>query len=273
MDTRALEPRGATDLGLTVVRHGAGIDDATVAYAKEKIAVAAKAAPERVLFGRIKITHEPDPSLERPMIVSVTLDVNGHPVRAHVAARTLRDAIDLVEERTRRQLSDARHRIAFLRRRHTGIAAPGEWRHGDEPTVRPDSFVRPPEEREVVRTKRYQLGRCTPEEAVVLMEMLDHDFHLFVDESTGSDAVVRRLPDGGSEISLAIEGEPAEGEGPPLRTGSRPPTLETASAVERLNQTDEPFLFYVDPRTARGAVLYRRSDGHYGIVEAGPTDR
>ncbi len=268
MSTRALDPRGGTDLELTVVRHGTGIDDATVAYAKEKIAIAARAAPAPVLFGRIKIAHEPDPSLERPMVVSVTLDVDGHPVRAHAAARTVRDAIDLVEEQTRRQLVDARHRIAFLRRRRTGVAAPGEWRHGDEPTARPDFFPRPAEERQVVRTKRYRLGRCTPEEAVVLMDMLDHDFHLFVDEATGSDAVVRRLPEGGYEISRATDGEPAEPEASPLVIGPRPPTLDTASAVARLNQTDERFLFYVDARSARGTVLYRRYDGHYGIVES-----
>jgi hypothetical protein len=45
------------------------------------------------------------------------------------------------------------------------------------------------------------------------------------------------------------------------------------SAVERLNETDERSLFYVDAESDRGAVLYRRYDGHYGVIEAGATDR
>jgi hypothetical protein len=137
MGTRALDPRARPDFELDVVRHGAGIDDASVDLVKEKVRVAARAAPAPVLFGRIRITHEPDPSLERPMVVTVMLDVDGHAVYAHAAARTLRDAIDILEERTRRQLVDDRQRIAFLRRRRSGTPAPGEWRHGDEPTARP----------------------------------------------------------------------------------------------------------------------------------------
>jgi hypothetical protein len=105
------------------------------------------------------------------------------------------------------------------------------------------------------------------------MEMLDHDIHLFVDAATGSDAVVRRLPGGGYEISRATPAGSAEREPSPLRTGPRPPRLGLGSAVERLNETDERSLFYVDAESDRGAVLYRRYDGHYGVIEAGATDR
>ncbi len=103
------------------------------------------------------------------------------------------------------------------------------------------------------------------------MEMLDHDFYLFVDSATGRDAVVQRLPDGAYEVSRAAgdEDEPQDIMG--LRTGPRPPTQTLASAVERLDDTNEPFLFFVDVGTSRGAVLYRRIDGHYGVVQPEPT--
>lgn len=101
--------------------------------------------------------------------------------------------------------------------------------------------------------------------------MLDHDFHLFVDSATGRDAVVKRLPGGAYELSRATgDGdEPQDIEG--LRTGPRPPTQTLESAVERSDDTNEPFLFFVDVGTSRGAVLYRRTDGHYGVVQAEPT--
>jgi hypothetical protein len=47
--------------------------------------------------------------------------------------------------------------------------------------------------------------------------------------------------------------------------------VDAARAV--LDLSDAPFVFYVDPSDDRGRVLYRRYDGHYGLVEppeAGP---
>ncbi|MBO1414556.1 sigma 54 modulation/S30EA ribosomal C-terminal domain-containing protein, partial [Streptomyces sp. FH025] len=29
---------------------------------------------------------------------------------------------------------------------------------------------------------------------------------------------------------------------------------------------DQPFVFYTDTSTGRGNVLYRRYDGHYGLI-------
>ena len=33
-----------------------------------------------------------------------------------------------------------------------------------------------------------------------------------------------------------------------------------------LELTDEPLLFFVEPASGRGAVLYRRYNGHYGLM-------
>lgn len=269
MGAEAHDRRNASDFDLEVVRTGARIDDSMVTYAKRKVRAAARSAPAPVLFGRIKMGHELNPSLERPFVVAATLDVNGYPIRAHAAGRIATEAIDLLEERLRQQLVEAHQRIAFLRRRHSGTAALGEWRHGDEPTARPGFFLRPPEERQVLRTKIVSLDPCTPEDAALQMEMLDHNFHLFIDGATGREAVVQRLPGGDYALSRA----PDDGEGPhdlvPFRAGPRPPTLTLESAIELLNDTGEPFLFFTDAGTSRGAVLYRRIDGHYGVVQAG----
>jgi ribosome-associated translation inhibitor RaiA len=266
MGARALGHRNESDFDLDVVRSGSGIGDGIVEYARRKVHAAVRAAPAPVLFGRIKISHEPHRTIERPTVVAVSLDVDGHVVRAHAAGRTAMEAVDLVEERLRRQLLDAHQRIAFLRRRHTGVAAPGEWRHGDEPTARPGFAPRPPEERQVIRTKTFSLDRCTAEAAVVRMEMLDHDFHLFVDSATDGDAMVSRLPDGGYEVSRAMGDGVEPHDIVELRPGPRPPTLTLESGLERSNDTDAPFLFFVDAETMRGTVLYRRPDGHYGVV-------
>jgi len=44
------------------------------------------------------------------------------------------------------------------------------------------------------------------------------------------------------------------------------PELNVDEAIERLDAAKEPFVFFADPATGRGNVLYRRYDGHYGLV-------
>jgi hypothetical protein len=51
------------------------IDEAS-SYAREKMLHAARAAPRRILFGRLKLTHELHRSVERPAILEVMLDLD-----------------------------------------------------------------------------------------------------------------------------------------------------------------------------------------------------
>jgi hypothetical protein len=48
------------------------------------------------------------------------------------------------------------------------------------------------------------------------------------------------------------------------------PRLNTYQAVARLNDTDLPFRFFRHAATGRGAVIYRRLDGHYGLLAPTP---
>jgi ribosome-associated translation inhibitor RaiA len=255
-------------LDLEVMTSGRpAVDPSTIAYAKKKIARAAESAPAPVLFGRIKLGHEPHRSIERPSTVEAMLDVDGRAVRVHVAAGTMREAIDIAEERLRRQLTDIEHRIAFLRRRLTGISAPGEWRHEDVPADRPRHFPRPVDERQIVRRKTFALAAMAPDEAIVEMQMLDHDFYLFVQAGTGKDAIISRLPDGTFELSTTAAPEEALEPDVPIALAREPVSTRTEDeAAALLDAGDEPFVFFIDPTSSRGEVVYRRYDGHYGIV-------
>jgi len=64
-----------------------------------------------------------------------------------------------------------------------------------------------------------------------------------------------------------------DGEALPGRT--RPPIhpaplvlnhLPLNEAEVLLDEGDEPFVFFAEPDTSRGQVLYRRFDGHYGLI-------
>ncbi|MBM3674924.1 MAG: HPF/RaiA family ribosome-associated protein [Actinobacteria bacterium] len=238
------------------------------AYAEEKFAHVMKLAPGPVLHAQLRLAMEPDPARERPAVVKGSLDVDGRSVRAHVAAASMREAIDAFEARLRDRLVHLGERPQSRERRHRD-SGPGKWRHGDAPTPHPEYSDRPVDGREIVRRKQLAPGPETPDEAVFDMETLDHDWFLFTNASSGEDSVVHRVP-GGFAI-VAPNPDPAELErcaAPITVSPLVPARLGVDQAIEVLDLAAEPFVFFLDERTGRGCVVYRRYDGHYGLVAA-----
>jgi ribosome-associated translation inhibitor RaiA len=257
------------DQGLDYSSRGQ-VPEQELAYAEAKLAHLARHAPGPILARRLRLAVEPDPARERPAIASASFDVDGHVVRTHVAAPTLHEAIDRLESRLRRRLDRLgdRSRAVHLRHRDAGL---GEWQHGNSPTHRPEYFDRPPDERQVIRRKSFALASETPEEAAFDLEMLDHDFFLFQNAETGEPNVISRAAGSGYELIQPTPVEPGSlSEWIPIRLSALVPshqTLEQATAL--LDLGDEPFVFFLDEQTGEGTVVYRRYDGHYGVI--GPT--
>jgi putative sigma-54 modulation protein len=66
-----------------------------------------------------------------------------------------------------------------------------------EPPIEPEPFVvEEEEEARIVRTKQFQMKPMSAEEAVLQMELLDHDFFVFTSADTGDINVVYRRRDG-----------------------------------------------------------------------------
>jgi hypothetical protein len=100
------------------------------------------------------------------------------------------------------------------------------------------------------------------------MEQLDYDFHLFRDLATGEDAVLERMAGGAYQLTrlhptdveagaTAIEMTTAE---------TTPAELTVLDAIGVLDANGEPFVFFANAATGRGNVVYRRYDGHYGLL-------
>jgi hypothetical protein len=102
----------------------------------------------------------------------------------------------------------------------------------------------------------------TAQAAADEMDLLDHDFYLFTDTESGSDSVVFRSREPGHDPI-----EPAAGADPvAYELTASAVRLGEALARERLDLSGERFVFYRDPVDDRGRVLYRRRDGHYGLI-------
>ncbi|HUI02521.1 MAG TPA: sigma 54 modulation/S30EA ribosomal C-terminal domain-containing protein [Acidimicrobiales bacterium] len=253
----------APSIALTTV---GPVEEQDVALASRQLRDLVAKVHASVLFARLKLSWEPDPARERPAVAEATLDLSGDLVRAHVTAPTMAEAVDLLGHRVRDRLEHlAKHRRQL--RQETGQAAPGTWRHGDLPMLRPRYFDRPVQDREVVRHKTFAVDELTPDEAVFDMEQLDYDFYLFRDLASDTDSLIERA---GDSYRLTRLSPVAVDPGPtaaPVDVAPVPaPMLTLAEAIERLDAGGEPHVFFAEAATGRGTVVYRRYDGHYGVI-------
>ncbi|MFP8885220.1 sigma 54 modulation/S30EA ribosomal C-terminal domain-containing protein [Streptomyces mangrovi] len=224
-------------------------------YARTKVLAALGKVGEPVLGTKVKLSQA-GASVRHPAHAQVNVDVNGRPVRAHVAADTMPEAIDLLRDRLAGRLSRVH------RRGH----------HGGGP--RPGSRIG--QGRRVVRRRAHGPARMTPAQAVYRMEALGYGFHLFTDAASGVDSVVYRDAEGGHRLARARgdASAPAPSDLPPTAPPAVPlgvsgipaPRMGVEEAVWRLEATGLPFVFFVDTATERGALLHRRRDGLHELV-------
>lgn len=241
------------------------VSDEVKERAQREIADLERYAPREFLFAKVEFSRRD--SRAPTTSTQVLLDVQGSIVQARGQAPQPDESFDIVRDRVVRSLHRLSERLQD--RRHEPATLPeGEWRHGALPTERPDHFPRPPEEREVVERVTHARGPASPEEAAFDLELLEDDWLLYVDEASGTDAVIRRLEDEDAYgVAVAAGTAAISGDGPyDLRPDAAPPTLSLDSAIERLDVGEEPHVFFVDDANDRGAVIYRRYDGHYGLV-------
>lgn len=147
--------------------------------------------------------RQPPRRPERPVVAQANIDLDGRLVRAQVRAKTDREALDLLEDRLRNRLQhhvgrtvgnweDRRGRGALSMAGPQPGADPTSWRHGDLPTRRVPFYPRPPAERQIVRHMSFAVAAWGIDEAVVELETLDYDFHLFTEVGTGQDSAIDR---------------------------------------------------------------------------------
>lgn len=233
--------------------------------ARQKVAALEKYAPRDFLYAQVQFAQRP--SEVQSVTAHVLLDVQGDIVQARMHAEDPTECLDLAEKRLEGVLQRLSERLQH-RRYEPETTEEGHWRRGALPTRRPDHFPRPEDEREIVERVTHAREPATPDEAAFDLEMLEDEWLLYVDAGTRTDAVIRHLPD---EEMLAISaiGELSEddlGGAYPVRIEPSPPELAVDEALERLRAGDETHVFFLDPATGRGAVVYWRYDGHYGLV-------
>ncbi len=241
-------------VGIAVVPRGE-VEDRDIEYAREKLANVVARVGAEVLYAEVKLTMAPDPARERPAIVEAVIDINGRPLRAHVAAADMHAAVDLLDERLRRRI-DRSHEVVV------------EMRHGEYRRHRPERSERPVPEREIVKRKTFASGALSVDEAADLLDLLGHDFLLFANVASGQPAVIA-VGDDGLELSDASDlptALPPETVARVRLSGQAVRRCTVAEAEAELDLDLTPFVFFVDADSGTGSVVYNRYDGDYGLI-------
>ncbi len=218
---------------------------------------------------RVVLLQEENPSITLSARAEGEVSLAGKQIRGRVEAENMGQAVSELAERLRQQLRRHIDRLTTRKRKAAGTPD-GKWRDGNWIPPRPSQSLRAPGEREVIRRKVFALEPLDAGDAAAVMSELDHDFYLFRDRATGLDSVVYRRDDG--QLALISSQDPAAGDdesadGIIRERSHHPSPLALDDAVSQMDELNHRFMFFTDAEGGRGAVLYLRYDGHYGLIE------
>jgi putative sigma-54 modulation protein len=166
------------------------VTEALERYALEKVERVSKFFDDEKSVSRaeVELIHERNPSVPESEVAEATLFINGAVLKAREASEDMYASIDRMSDKLERQVR--RYRGRQIDRWH------GQTKKGavPEPVGAPadDEEI----EAKIVRTKQFQMKPMDVEEAVLQMELLDHDFFVFTSADTGDINVVYRRRDG-----------------------------------------------------------------------------
>jgi putative sigma-54 modulation protein len=167
------------------------VTGALESYALEKVERVSKFFDDERSDSRaeVELTHERNPSVTESEVAEATLFINGVVLKAREASEDMYASIDRMSDKLERQVR--RYRGRQIDRWH-GQKGGGKAVAEEAVALEEEEEI----EARIVRTKQFQMKPMGAEEAVLQMELLDHDFFVFTSADTGDINVVYRRRDG-----------------------------------------------------------------------------
>ena len=117
--------------------------------------------------------------------IEVTIPVKGHIIRAEESSSDMYVSIDLVEEILERQLKKYKNKLIDKKQSAPSFS---------EAFLQEDASAE--EEIQIVKSKKFAVKPMDPEEACVQMELLGHNFYVFLNADTEEVNVVYKRKGG-----------------------------------------------------------------------------
>ena len=158
-----------------------------VEYAERKLDRLAKHLSDSSRI-ELELAVERNPSISQSQVAEATIWTKGPVLRAREASTDMYASIDMVAEKLERQVKRYRERRSRKGAQH--IAS--HVAHLPEPVATL------PEEDEavIVKTKQFNMKPMTEEEAMLQLELIGHDFFVFVNQDSDEVNVIYKRRDG-----------------------------------------------------------------------------
>jgi ribosome-associated translation inhibitor RaiA len=242
------------------------IPSSEVDAARRRLATLDGYVDQPLLSARLTLRRVKRPS-DRGYVADASVSLNGRLVAAHTTGRSPREAADAVADRLRRQVRRMVGADVALRN-EPRVIGDALAALGPDVRYRPETRLKPPDERAIVHRRPYLDGPLSTLEAAAEMLDTDVEFFLFRHARTGEDVVVHRRDDGrigllfppGSALADendVIVPQPSRYDGPRTLSAAR----------EEMDLANHRFVYFIDAADGRGKVIYLRHDGDYGLVE------
>jgi len=168
---------------LQIITNNIELSEALLAYANKKAARLNRYLPI-ISEGKLEISREDTKLPAERFITQLTIDSKGTLIRAQVRASDVQTAIDNVTAALAQRVKRFKGKLYYKGR---GISAA---RQG----ITTEVEQQPP--RKVVKTKHFLVKPMSTDEAITQMELLGHDFFLFINSDTDKLELLYHRKDG-----------------------------------------------------------------------------
>ena len=162
------------------------VSDAIRRYAEQKLSKLERQLEDPRV--ELELAVERNPSIAASQVAEATIWTRGPVLRAREASSDMHASIDQLVEKLERQVT--RYRTRGRSRRRKAARANG-------PTPEAAPVVLDEEaESAIVKTKNFPVTSLSPQDAVLQLELVGHDFFVFRNDDSGEVNVVYRRRDG-----------------------------------------------------------------------------
>jgi len=159
----------------------------------------------------LELAIERNPSISANQYAELTVWTNGPVLRAHESAPDMYAAIDLAVDKLDRQVRRYRERRRHWRPHHQArdseallplsaadeAATAAAEANGAEPELPVPT---------IVKTKRFNMKPMDPDEAALQLELVGHEFYVFLNAESDAVAVIYRRRDGNLGVIEPVQG-------------------------------------------------------------------
>ena len=158
------------------------LSPALKSYAQEKLGKLERHLNDNAR-AELELAVERNPSISANQVAEATIWTKGPVLRARESSQDMKASIDLLVDKLERQAKRLRDKRRRGPARHSvpALAVPGAG-ESEEPAI--------------VKTKQFAVKPMSPEEAVLQLELIGHDFFVFQNADTNDVNVLYRRRDG-----------------------------------------------------------------------------